>query len=251
MLFIKDLCVNYKNNKEIDEVISNFTFEVDEDEIVVILGVSGSGKSTILNVLGGINKNYSGEVMIDNEKLDEKKHLIGYIPQNYGLLPWKSVWDNCLLPYKIRKIKIDENAISEINEIINVLGLEQHKNKYPKMLSGGQKQRVAIARSLLLKPNLLLMDEPFSALDAILKEDACELFLNVWNNYKCSTVVVTHNIDEALQIGKRIVVLGEKGEIKHIQNNVFFNNTHFRGSEKYKEVYSELKSYLKVGLDDE
>ncbi len=239
-----------KNDKKI-EVISNLTLEVGQGEILVLLGSSGSGKSTILNAVGGINKKYTGTIKINNEILNLRKHLIGYIPQNYGLLPWKSVFENCALPFKIRKEAIDESKKLEIENILKKLGLIAHKDKYPKLLSGGQKQRVAIARALLMKPDVLLLDEPFSALDAILKEEACDLFLQVWEEYKCSTIIVTHNIDEAIQLGNSICVLGSGGEIKHLEKNEFFSKPNFRESENYTKTFNNLKSLLKEEVQDE
>ncbi len=249
MITIENLNIKFgigksKSEKKI-EIIRDLSFEIEQGEILVLLGSSGSGKSTILNAVGGINKDYSGTIKINNELVDHRKHLIGYIPQNYGLLPWKSVFENCALPFKIRKTKFDDNKKTEVDEMLIKLGLIEHKDKYPKLLSGGQKQRVAIARALLMKPEVLLLDEPFSALDAILKEEACDLFLQVWSDYKCSTIIVTHNIDEALQLGNKICVLGAGGEVKYLEENEFFNKPNFREYENYTFTFNKLKGLLK------
>ncbi len=255
MITIENLNIKFDNdrskNEDKVEIINDLSLEIEQGEILILLGSSGSGKSTILNAVGGINKDYTGEIKINNELLDLRKHLIGYIPQNYGLLPWKSVFENCALPFKIRKTKFDDSKKAEVEAMLKKLGLSEHKNKYPKLLSGGQKQRVAIARALLMKPDVLLLDEPFSALDAILKEEACDLFLNVWSEYKCSTIIVTHNIDEALQLGNKICVLGSGGELNHLEKNEFFNKPNFRESENYTKTFNKLKALLKEEAQDE
>lgn len=244
MLKISNLNIGYKVDKEYQNIIKNLNLELLDDDILVLVGMSGSGKSTILNVLGGINKEYAGDISINDDILDEKKHLIGYIPQNYGLLPWKTVYKNCIIPYKIRKIKLNDEIYSKIDNMLSDLSILEQKNKFPKMLSGGQKQRVAIARSLLIKPDILLMDEPFSALDTTLKDEACELFLNVWSKYKCSTIIVTHNIDEALSVGSKICVLSENGKIKYLEDNEFFMLKNLKSNHKYADKYAELKGLL-------
>ncbi len=245
MVNIENLSVKFKENNTETSVIDNLNLVVNEGEVLVILGASGAGKSTLLNVLGGINKKYEGLITIKRVPLNTAEQLIGLIPQNYGLLPWFTVQKNCEVPFKIRHKKVTDVDKKSINELLETLGLEEHKDKFPKALSGGQKQRVALARALSLHPDLLLMDEPFSALDAILKEEACELFLKTWEKFKCSTIIVTHNLDEALQLGNRICVLGKNGEIKYLEENKFFNNTNFKEHPEYFNTFTTLKMHLK------
>ncbi len=245
MINIRNLTVSFNEKSIKTTVIDDLNLDIYDGEILVILGSSGAGKSTLLNALGGINKNYEGEIMLNEKHLNTSEHLIGLIPQNYGLLPWFNVQKNCEVPFKVRNKNIGKKDRDTIRELLSSLGLLEHRYKYPKALSGGQKQRVALARALSLHPNLLLMDEPFSALDAILKEEACELFLKTWKNFKCSTIIVTHNLDEALQLGHRICVLGKNGKIKYLENNIFFNNVNFKEDPKYINTFLLLKKYLK------
>ncbi len=245
MVNVENLNVKFIDNNIETVVIKSLNLAVDDGEILVILGASGAGKSTLLNVLGGINKNYGGIITVDDKPLDTSNQLIGLIPQNYGLLPWFTVQKNCEVPFKVRNKKITDGDRKSIKELLNTLGLEEHRDKYPKALSGGQKQRVALARALSLHPDLLLMDEPFSALDAILKEEACELFIKTWEKFKCSTIIVTHNLDEAMQLGHKICVLGKSGEIKYLEKNQFFNNSNFKEHSEYSTTFMTLKRQLK------
>ncbi len=245
MVRVNNLSVSFYDNNRETVVIKSLNLEVEDSEIFVILGSSGAGKSTLLNVLGGINKNYSGVIEVNENPLDTTKQLIGLIPQNYGLLPWFTVQKNCEVPFKIRNKKVTDSDKKSIDELLVTLGLDDHRHKFPKALSGGQKQRVALARALSLHPDLLLMDEPFSALDAILKEEACELFINTWERFKCSTIIVTHNLDEAMQLGHKICVLGKNGEIKYLEKNIFFNNSNFKEHPLYFSTFTTIKKHLK------
>jgi len=139
------------------------------------------------------------------------------------LLPWKTVRGNSLLPLAIRNEKLTEERKQSIAKVYESLDITELLDRYPSELSGGQAQRAAIARAFILKPDLLLMDEPFSALDAITREEARELFLKIWNLYKPTTILVTHSIEEALYLGIRIIVMGtHMGEIKYEMENPYF-----------------------------
>ena len=227
MLLLKNVSINYKRKKETINVINNFSLQIEQGESVVILGASGCGKSTLVNTLAGTITFASGDIVYVKEQksrsLNPKIHKIGIIPQNCGLLPWKTVKENCLLPLRIRKEQVNESRIKEITNIYKSLDIEALLHKYPNELSGGQTQRAAIARAFIMRPDLLLMDEPFSALDEITREEARELFLKIWNQHKPTTVLVTHSIEEALYLGNRIIVMGtDRGNIKHQMDNPYF-----------------------------
>ncbi|HWT27517.1 MAG TPA: ATP-binding cassette domain-containing protein [Mobilitalea sp.] len=224
MLIIDNISIQYRTKKETFKVIQDLSLQIEQGEAFVILGPSGCGKSTLVNALAGSIKTAGGtmEYIKDNNRqtLNPKLHKIGLIPQNCGLLPWKTVKENCLLPLKIRKEEINKKEIAKIYEALNISDL---LNKYPNQLSGGQIQRAAIARAFILKPDLLLMDEPFSALDAITREEARELFLTVWKQIRPTTILVTHSIEEALYLGNTIIVMGKHmGEIKYRMKNPYF-----------------------------
>lgn len=227
MLLIKNVSISYKTKKAMIPVIDNLSQQIPTGEIVVILGPSGCGKSTLLNAMTGTILPQSGSIEYrkNNVKqtLNAKIHKIGIIPQNCGLLPWKTVGENCLLLLKIRKEDITEEVKQASNKIYEALDIAELLDKYPKQLSGGQVQRAALARAFILKPDLLLMDEPFSALDEITRDEARELFLKIWKQNKPTTILVTHSIQEALYLGNTILVMGTHlGDIRYQMNNPYF-----------------------------
>ncbi len=231
MLIINDLSIRYKAKQPTDLVISHLSFQLKKGESLAVLGPSGCGKSTLINALAGSISIENGtiEYAALNQlcPLNQKIHKIGLIPQNYGLLPWKTVKENCELPLKIRKEYRNSESNKEMSLIYEALNIHHILEKYPKELSGGQLQRTAIARAFLLKPDLLLMDEPFSALDAITREEARELFLKVWKHQKPTTLLVTHSIEEALYLGNIIYVMAPQGgAIKYQMNNPYFGELH-------------------------
>lgn len=249
MIQIKDLSVFYESKNEKIKALGPISIEVDSEDICAIIGPSGCGKTTLLNVLCGIIKEYEGKVLLNSEELNPHTHNIGLIPQNFGLLPWKTVEENCILPLKIKKANLNnEDSINKMDIMMKRLGIYELKYRYPKELSGGQKQRVSIVRSFLMRPDLLLMDEPFSALDAIIREEAQELFLDMWNENKSNTFFVTHSIDEALYMGKKIIVISNRpGKIVDIIDNNLFNNKEYKNHPSYAKMFSNIKALVKGG----
>jgi ABC-type nitrate/sulfonate/bicarbonate transport system ATPase subunit len=244
MIEIKDLSVEYKGNKEQVLALDKLNINIETGDIYTFIGPSGCGKSTLLHVLSGIHKTYAGSVLVDGKSINPKIHRIGLVLQNYGLLPWKNIYDNALLGLKIKGEKADDYE----KYILEKLGLNDMLKRYPKELSGGQKQRVAIARAFILKPDLLLMDEPFSALDAITREEMQELFLEIWRENRVTTAFITHSVDEALYLGRKIVVLSPSPgkELKIIENSAFgLDNLRF--SDEYYAMSKEIRKTIEEG----
>ena len=211
---IQNLHVTFSGKNGRTEALKDFSLELAGGDIYSVIGPSGSGKSTLLYVLAGIRTNYTGQVLINGKRPDPKHQSIGLVPQNYGLLPWKRVKENIFLPQKLGKDILNE---AQAQEIIHTLDLGELLERFPHELSGGQQQRVALARSFIQKPDLLLMDEPFSALDALTAERSRKLFFDVWTKKPVTTLFITHNIDEAVSIGKRIILLSPSpGHVSHI-----------------------------------
>ncbi|MFC5466946.1 ABC transporter ATP-binding protein [Lederbergia graminis] len=179
----------------------NLTFSIQKGEIIGVLGTSGCGKSTLLRVLSGLDQQFEGQYSLGDKS-------VGMMFQEPRLMPWLSVINNITFGAETEKQKL------LANELIELVGLSGFERNFPKDLSGGMAQRTAIARSLITEPDVLLLDEPFSALDAFTKMQLQDLLLSIWEERKTTMVLVTHDIDEALYLCDRIIILrGQPGEI--------------------------------------
>ncbi|MCD7971440.1 MAG: ABC transporter ATP-binding protein [Candidatus Azobacteroides sp.] len=239
---LKNISASYGSVK----AIKNINLDLNQGEIYSIIGPSGSGKSTLLNILCGITKKNSGEVLINSECLSPKKHIISYVPQSYGLLKWEKVGKNILLPKKIRKEKHTKEFNTYYKEILSGLELNELTDRYPGELSGGQKQRVALARAFIQKPDLLLMDEPFSALDPLTAEKSQELFLSVWRKHQVTTLFTTHNVEEAVKMAKYIILFTPSpGRILTLLENPLYNSPQEIPDTDYFLFAKEIKELIK------
>ncbi|GMA97422.1 ABC transporter ATP-binding protein [Pelosinus sp. IPA-1] len=223
----------------------NINMELSAGETCAIIGPSGCGKSTLLKVLAGIITKFDGTVEINGQPVKPKEQKIGFIPQNYGLLPWKNVLENISLGIKI-KDKKNQNNEYNLALMIELLGLSGMEYRYPGELSGGQQQRVALARAFLLKPDLLLMDEPFSALDAMTREEIQNVFLNIWRKHSVSTILVTHHMEEAVYLGQKIVILSAApGAVSKMVENPLFGVDDVRNRQDFFQLCIELRKMIK------
>ncbi|WP_304297708.1 ABC transporter ATP-binding protein [Porphyromonas gulae] len=205
MISIRNLAVTYRHGSTEVKALDGLSLNIPEGEIFAVTGPSGCGKSTFLHVLAGVLTEYEGEVLFDGKPLNPKSFSIGIVPQQYGLLPWKRVRENIVLPYTLRKETIE---MPEFESIVRILGLSDILHRYPRELSGGQRQRVALARVFLQRPQLLLLDEAFAALDMLTAEKSRQLFLGLWDKHRVTTVMVTHNVEEAVAMSSRVAVIG-------------------------------------------
>jgi NitT/TauT family transport system ATP-binding protein len=187
-------------------VLENISLEVQDEEFVCILGSSGCGKTTLLRLIAGLDTAGSGRVILDGEEIRGTSPKVGMVFQEYSLFPWRSVIDNIAFGLEMRGIAKDERyRIAE--RYLNLVNLSQFRTSYPSELSGGMRQRVAVARALALDPVLLLMDEPFGALDAQTRNMLQKELLDIWEATKKTIVFITHSVDEAVYLSDRIIVL--------------------------------------------
>lgn len=206
----------FSNTGQEERVLRGIDLELLERDIITIFGPNGCGKTTLLNIMSGLEQSDSGS--IDNVAAINN---IGYVFQNFGdtLLPWKTVIQNLILPLKLKQVD-HKLAITKVNSLMDYFDLKYLENKYVYQLSGGQKQLIAVMRSLIYQPKLLLLDEPFSALDFAFSRQMWSLFSEFCLTNSITCVLVSHNIDEAIYLGNRLLVLSSKPgritkEIKH------------------------------------
>ena len=215
-LIVKNLTKVYEDANGTTVAIDNVNLEVAESEFVMIVGPSGCGKTTLINMIGGLANPTSGEILLDGKPVTGPGVDRGMVFQGYSLFPWLTVQENVEFGLKMRKIPKKERAI-KATEIINLVGLSGFENALPKQLSGGMKQRVAIARTLCNEPKMLLMDEPFGALDAQTRVVMQELLAKISRETGTTILFITHDIDEAVLLGDRVYVMSRRpGRVKAV-----------------------------------
>jgi NitT/TauT family transport system ATP-binding protein len=202
-------------------VLDNVSFSVGNDEFMCLVGPSGCGKSTLLRIIAGLEKTDSGRILFRGQPITQPTPKITMVFQLFGLLPWKSALENVEVPLEVLGLP-KQNRAHVAEEYLQMVGLGGFEATYPHDLSGGMKQRVGIARALALKPDVLLMDEPFSSLDELTAKTLRELVLNIWRNPALPTntfIMVSHNVEEAVFMADRVVVMSPRpgrvvGEVK-------------------------------------
>lgn len=202
-------------------IVRNLTIDFAADQIYTIIGPSGVGKSTLMNLLAGLRQPTEGTMSFGDTAFQPKDHIIGLVPQNYGLLPWETAEQAVKNAVKIRKkTKLTIEDQQAIDDLFDKLDLSALKKQYPSGMSGGQQQRVSLARAFAVSGDLLLMDEPFSALDAFTREKIQDLFIKIWQEHPQLTCFITHDIEEALLLGHQIVIMGgQPGAIQRFLPN--------------------------------
>jgi NitT/TauT family transport system ATP-binding protein len=241
LIAIEDVLVSYQLNEKRINALEHFDLKVDKGAICAMIGPSGCGKSTLLKVIAGLNDDYTGKVLVNGSVPNPKKDRIGFVPQQYGLLDWATAYENAVLGLKIKGDSLATEK-EHISSMLGELGLTKLLKKYPLQLSGGEQQRVAIARAFLLKPQILLMDEPFSALDAINREKMQSLFLSLWKKHEVTTVFVTHSVEEAICIGQKIAIMTPSpGRIARVVDNPLFGREDLMVCKEYYDLAVELR----------
>jgi NitT/TauT family transport system ATP-binding protein len=208
MLTVSGLGKTYGEDGDAHEAIREMSFEVSEREFVCIVGPSGAGKTTLLKCMSGLLAPTSGDVLLGGRPVTEPPEEMGFVFQDYSrsLLPWLNVRDNVTLPLHHKRLDRTERE-RLVDESLDAVGLGDVLDRYPWQLSGGMQQRVAIARALAYQPQILLMDEPFASVDAQTRAELEDLVLRLHGEFSVTIVFVTHDIDEAVYLGQRVVVL--------------------------------------------
>jgi len=258
MIYVNRITFAYPDQPPI---FRDFTWESADSAAWAVIGPSGCGKSTLLYLIAGLRQPAGGQILVDGQPVPRPRASTGLVLQDYGLLPWATVWDNAALVMRMGRFYRDKRTegyaprpyprsditSTQIGHWLSRLGIADLKDKYPNQISGGQRQRTAIARSLLQQPNLLLMDEPFSSLDALTREDLQRLTVELRQETDVTTVIVTHNIEEAVYLGQSILVLGRAPNTgTRIIENPGAGSLGFRSQPAYAQKCSELRDALAV-----
>lgn len=251
MLEVSHLRKVYGSGEDARPAVSDLSFAVGDKEFVCILGSSGCGKTTMLRCLSGLTEPTSGDILLEGKQISGPPKDLAFVFQDYSrsLLPWMTVEKNVSFPLRYRGVsKADAKAATE--EALEAVGLTGRNRAYPWQLSGGMQQRVAIARALAYKPRLLLMDEPFASVDAQTRSDLEDLLLQVWERYEVTILFVTHDIDEAVYLADRVLVLHAPAAVSHVAEVDLRRPRHqleTKSLPAFARLRSELLSSLKSG----
>ncbi|PWW42253.1 MULTISPECIES: ABC transporter ATP-binding protein [Paenibacillus] len=210
-LEVLDVNASFRERRSTLPVLDGLSLTVEQGEFVAIVGPSGCGKSTLFHIIGGLLKPQEGQILMNGQNVTGQRGKISYMPQQPALFPWRTIEDNVLLAGEVSADAPPRaEALADARKWLGSVGLEGFEQAYPHMLSGGMQQRVAFLRALLSPQELMLLDEPFSALDALTRSDMQRWLLDIWEQNRRSVLFITHNIEEALLLSDRIYVLSNR-----------------------------------------
>jgi len=224
-------------------VLENINIDIQENEFVCIVGPSGCGKSTLLRIIAGLEPSTEGNVMYKGEKLNKPRKEIGMVFQNYSLMPWLNVEDNISMGLDFKRVSKSEKK-KTVDEFLKIIGLENFRKSFPHELSGGMQQRVAIARALANNPDVVLMDEPFGALDAYTRILLQKELLRIWEYDKKTIIFVTHSVDEAIYLADRIILMSRRKGSVDREISVNIPRIRDRSDSHYAKLTQELLEEL-------
>lgn len=239
MIKCSDLTIRYGDTVAVDQL----NMSINAGEAIALVGESGCGKTSLLHTIAGLLKPFEGGVTIYNQPIKDRRKGTAIILQNDGLFPWKNVYDNVaigLLSRRMEKSAVDNKVMRVLEE----LGIEAYKDDYLKDISGGQRQRVAIARALVQGPDLLLMDEPTGALDMVTKEKFQESLHELYQRHPMTSLLVTHDIEEAVYLGMKVIVM-QKGQIKAVIDNPYYGMQGLRDDLRFYELCLKVRQVMK------
>ncbi|MBN1120020.1 MAG: ABC transporter ATP-binding protein [Anaerolineae bacterium] len=206
---LKQVSKAFHGNGTTVQALADVSLRVMEGEFVTVIGPSGSGKSTLFNLIVGLLDPDSGDICLDGDVCANRAGRVGYMPQRDLLLPWRSALDNAIIPLELAGMSRDE-AREKARAMLPMFGLEAFADSYPAALSGGMRQRAALLRTILTERDILLLDEPFGALDALTRRDLQDWLLKVWGRFGQTVIFITHDVEEALYLGDRVIVLSAR-----------------------------------------
>lgn len=198
--------VSFRYPEDTQGMMEDLSFEVADGELVAIIGASGCGKSTIFRLINGLEKPDQGKILVDQKSIETIKNYSAFMPQKDLLFPWRSIEKNVCLPMELAKVSARDQE-KKATQVLEQVGLADYAQKFPKDLSGGMKQRVAFARTLLSGADMLLLDEPFSALDYLTRVEMQEWLLRQWEHYHKTILFITHDVEEAIFLAKYIYII--------------------------------------------
>ncbi|WP_313529789.1 ABC transporter ATP-binding protein [Anaerotignum sp.] len=198
--------VSFRYPEDTQGMMEDLSFEVADGELVAIIGASGCGKSTIFRLINGLEKPDQGKILVDQKSIETIKNYSAFMPQKDLLFPWRSIEKNVCLPMELAKVPARDQE-KKATQVLEQVGLADYAQKFPKDLSGGMKQRVAFARTLLSGADMLLLDEPFSALDYLTRVEMQEWLLRQWEHYHKTILFITHDVEEAIFLAKYIYII--------------------------------------------
>ena len=235
-LVYQNVSMRFEGRTGVVQALDQFDFKVGASEFLVVVGPSGCGKSTLLHLTAGLYKPPTGRVLLGGDEIREPGPDKAIVFQNFSLFPWKTVKGNIEFGLRINGMPEPERR-EEIQRIVRLIGLDGFENHYPRQLSGGMQQRVAIARSFVLKPRVLLMDEPFAALDAQNRQLMQEELVRIWQTQRPTVMFITHSVEEAVYLADRVIVMTRRpGRIKKVLNVRDIAGTQHWRSLPYDEV---------------
>ena len=249
-LELNNINKTYGEGENATEVLTDINLSIEEGEFVAIVGFTGSGKTTLVNLINGLLKPTTGEVLFKGEPVEDTSHERGVIFQNYSLLPWLTVGQNIFMAVKEAFPKESKPALQAlVREYVKMVSLSPAINKRPKELSGGMRQRVAVARALAMNPEMIIMDEPLGALDALTRGNLQDEILKIWSKDKRTALLITNDVDEAIYMADRVIPLkpgpnATLGPEFKIEIDRPRDKTALNDNENYKKTRNAIIEYL-------
>lgn len=249
MLEFRNVTFQYKEDKE--PMIEGLSFSAKKGEFISIIGASGCGKSTLFRLINGLERPNQGGIFVNGKPISSIKNYSAYMPQKDLLFPWRTIEKNLWLPLELQK-KTKEEKIQKSKEILEEVGLSAYGNKFPKELSGGMRQRISFARTLLTGSDLLLLDEPFSALDSLTKISLQEWLLHQWSHFHKTILFITHDVEEAIFLSRKILIIQDRPitAMEEIEIPLEYpRNREFLQKSEIAELKEKLISKLRQGVE--